>query len=148
LVRQGVYWESRGMALIQGVEKRSSQSPVGAGRQTSTASTNHHPAPPHLADVYVVALVLKRRRHQRDAHARADARQLAAHAVGRLEGALVQEVVVGPLRVLSVGLPRVVDVEEGEVVAWGVGLVGFGWGGVSWVWLGWVGWVGALGLVD
>jgi len=84
-----------------------------------TARTKHRPA--HLADVDVVALVLKRRRHQRDAHARADARQLAAHAVGALEAALVEEVVVGPLGVLGVGLPGVVDVEEGEVV------VGSGW---------------------
>ena len=44
------------------------------------------------------------------------ARQLAAHAVGRLDGAVVEEVVVAPLGGLPVLLIRMVHVEQREVV--------------------------------
>jgi hypothetical protein len=47
-----------------------------------------------------------------------EAGELLADAVARGEGAGVEEVVVGPLLVLPVGLPRVVCVEQRQVVAW------------------------------
>ena len=70
-----------------------------------------------LADVDVVGTVVKGRRHELHAEAAGDARELRAHAVGALERALVEEVVVRPAAVLAVGLPRVVRVEQRQVVA-------------------------------
>lgn len=43
--------------------------------------------------------------------------QLRSHAVCGLEGALVQEVVIGPALVLAVGLPGVVHIEQRQMVA-------------------------------
>lgn len=75
-------------------------------------------------DVGVIILVLKRCRHEVEPVALHDPRQLLPHVVGALQAAERQEVVVAPLAGILLRLRRlegVVDVEEGEVVAVGVG---------------------------
>mmetsp|Transcript_35068 Transcript_35068/g.99431 ORF Transcript_35068/g.99431 Transcript_35068/m.99431 type:complete len:214 (-) Transcript_35068:1408-2049(-) len=70
-----------------------------------------------LANVQVVVFGLEVCADHVDIEALADADQLLPHAVCRLEGAVVEEVVVAPGRVLAVLLEGMVDVEKSHVVA-------------------------------
>ena len=76
------------------------------------------------ADVLVVLLVVEGGGDELELLALHDALELQAHVVGGLEGAQAEEVVVAPLSGVLLGgvaFEGVVDVEEGEVVAVGVG---------------------------
>lgn len=67
------------------------------------SSTHLHEVPGHqrLADVGVVVAGGEVGGHQADLEAGADAHELRAHVVGRLEGAVVEEIRVAPLVVLA-----------------------------------------------
>ena len=69
-----------------------------------------------LPNVWVVALILEGSAHKPDAQASADPQKLGSDAICRLEAPSIEEVVIGPLSVLVVALPCMVDVEESKVV--------------------------------
>ena len=79
-----------------------------------------------LADVVPVVLVLPCGADELEVVFLHVAFELGADVVGLGEGSKVEVVLPAPVFVALVGFVRVVDVEEGEVVAVGVGELGFG----------------------
>ena len=94
---------------------------IGTGGQHKALQPAPHlhkvAADERLSDVCVVVLAGKLGAHAREANAVDNADELRSHVVGRLEGAVLDKVLPAPVCVAVALLVRVVDVEQGQVVA-------------------------------